>query len=227
MSNSIELRRVSKIYRSGREKVTALEEVTFSLREHECAAIIGPSGAGKSTLIHIAGGLEPPTKGSVFYKKSNIYKIKDARISKWRNQTVGFVFQFYHLIEELTVRENIALPSFLFSKRRKTAFKKAEETLQYLGIEDKKNSFPSELSGGQKQKVAIARALVNEPEILFCDEPTGNLDKESSRKVIDFLTLLHKERKKTIVMVTHNLEIAQWADRILHLRNGRLINADN
>ena len=227
MSSLIELKHITKVYQSGKGKVVALKDVTFSLKEHEYAVIIGPSGSGKSTLIHIVGGLELPTEGSVLYKRTNIYRMKDYRISKWRNRTVGFVFQFYHLIGELTVWENVALPAFLFSRQRKTTFKKAEEMLQYLGIEDKRNNFPSELSGGQKQKVAVARALINEPEIIFCDEPTGNLDKESAQKVIDLLALLHRERKKTIILVTHNREITQGAGRILHLKNGKLISTDS
>lgn len=227
MSRVIELKQVTKVYQSGKEKVVALKDVTFSVKENEYAVLIGPSGSGKSTLIHIAGGLELPTKGSVLYKRTNIYRMKDTLISKWRNRTVGFVFQFYHLIEELSVKENIALPAFLIFRERKTAFKKVEEMLQYLGIEDKGKSFPSELSGGQRQKVAIARALINDPEIIFCDEPTGNLDRESAQKVIDLLALLHRERKKTIIVVTHNREIAQGAERVFHLSGGELINTDS
>lgn len=222
MSKLLELREVTKVYRSGNAALSALKKVSVFFQPGEYTALVGPSGAGKSTLMHIAGGLEPPTKGAVLYRGEDIYRMRDSRVARWRNKTVGFVFQFYHLIEELTVRENVVLPFLLCSKGRKTALKKAAAVLEYLDIGDKKNSFPSELSGGQKQKAVLARALINDPEILFCDEPTGNLDAASAEKVLDLLSLWHKEKGKTVIIVTHNPEIAQKAQRILRLRDGEL-----
>ncbi len=222
MNKLLELKNVTKIYRSGNVSLTALKQVSVSFQPGEYTALIGPSGAGKSTLMHIAGGLEPPSRGSVLYRGEDIYRMRDSRIAGWRNKTVGFVFQFYYLIEELTVRENVILPFLLCPGKRKTALKKAGEVLEYLDIGDKKNSFPSELSGGQKQKAVLARAIINDPEILFCDEPTGNLDTASAEKVLELLSLLHKEKGKTVVIVTHNPEIARKAQRIVGLSDGEL-----
>jgi ABC-type lipoprotein export system ATPase subunit len=220
MDKLIKVISVKKIYQNGQEKVIAIKDVSFSIFSGDYLSIVGPSGAGKSTLLHIIGGLEPPTEGRVLFKDKDIYKMKDKELSFWRNKTVGFVFQFYHLIEELNVYENIILASFL--RERKSAFKKAEELLKYLGIEIRGNFFPSQLSGGEKQKVAIARALINDPDVILCDEPTGNLDRESQEKVIRLLEKLNREMKKTIILVTHNWELAKRAKKVFVLKNGML-----
>jgi ABC-type lipoprotein export system ATPase subunit len=224
MSSLVELKNISKVYQSGKERVVALHRESFSLKKNDFLGIVGPSGAGKSTLLHILGGLEIPTQGQVLYNNKSIYAMKDSHLCQWRNRMVGFVFQFYHLIEELTVQENVSLPSFLLCRDRKTAFKKGQSLLQYLEILDKKDCFPSELSGGQKQKVAIARALINEPEMILCDEPTGNLDESSARKIIELLSLLNKEKGKTIVIVTHNQEIAKVTNRVFSMKGGKLVS---
>ncbi|OQX82092.1 MAG: hypothetical protein B6D56_00805 [Candidatus Omnitrophica bacterium 4484_70.1] len=221
MSNLISAYNLTKIYKIGRKEFPALKKISIEVREREFLAIVGPSGAGKSTLLHILGGLLSPTEGEVFFKGENIYKKKDKWLCEWRTKHVGFVFQFYHLIEELTVLENVVLPSFLIKTSLKTAFTQAEKLLKYLKIENKLNCFPSELSGGERQKVAIARALINAPEVLFCDEPTGNLDEESAEKVFDLFDLFNKDRK-TIILVTHNIELAKRAKRVLYLEGGRL-----
>lgn len=223
MNKLLEIDRVTKVYSGGPQGFTALSDVSCSFESGEYTAVIGPSGAGKSTLLHIAGGLEPPTRGKVRSRGADIYAMRDSRIARWRNRQVGFVFQFYHLIEELTVAENVALPYFLSTGRGKTAFKKASEVLEYLEIKDKKNSFPSQLSGGQRQKAAIARALINDPEIIFCDEPTGNLDKDSADKVLELLSFLNRDKNMTVVIVTHNPEIAAGAKRVLRLCDGELV----
>ncbi|OQX80536.1 MAG: hypothetical protein B6D56_04885 [Candidatus Omnitrophica bacterium 4484_70.1] len=211
MSNFMELVSVDKVYKNGEKDIFALRNINLILRESEYLAIIGPSGAGKSTLIHIMGGLQTPTKGEVLFQGRNIYKMKDSSISLWRSKVVGFVFQFYHLIEELTVLENVA-----------NAFKKAKELLKYLGIEEKREAVPSQLSGGEKQKVAIARALVNSPKVILCDEPTGNLDRDSAQKVINFLEWLNVNEGKTLVIVTHNTEIVKRADRVMKIKDGEI-----
>jgi len=213
---------VSKVYKMGKTEVVALKGVNLTIKEEEFLAIVGPSGAGKTTLLHIIGGLLPPTEGKVLFKGEDIYGKSDRWRCRWRINSVGFIFQFYHLIEELTVLENIALPSFLISSS-KTAFKKAENLLKYLKIEKKAKSFPSELSGGEKQKVAIARALINEPELLLCDEPTGNLDKEAKEVVFKLLEFFNKEKKKTILLVTHNVELAKKAERVVYIKEGGLV----
>jgi len=221
MSNLMKLTNIGKKFHNGQEEVNALKDISIDLHRQDYLAIIGPSGAGKSTLLHIIGGLDMPTSGKVTCHDKDIYLMKESERALWRNTKVGFVFQFYHLIEELNVLENIAISAF--SEFRKSAFKKAESLLEYLDITGRKNFFPSQLSGGEKQKVALARALINEPEIILCDEPTGNLDKYSQDKVIELLEKLNKERGKTIVIVTHNLELAKRAKRTIALKSGEMV----
>ena len=221
----ITLSDVSKVYKIGKSEVVALKGINLTIKKKEFLAIVGPSGAGKTTLLHIIGGLLPPTEGKVLFEGEDVYRKSDKWRCRWRISSVGFIFQFYHLIEELTVLENVALPSFLVSSS-KTAFKKAENLLKYLKIEKKAKNFPSELSGGEKQKVAIARALINEPELLLCDEPTGNLDREAKEAVFKLLDFFNKEKKKTILLVTHNVELAEKAERIIYIKEGRLIQKD-
>lgn len=219
MNELMEVNAITKVYKNG-ISFTALKNISLSVYAQDYLAIVGPSGAGKSTLLHIMGGLEPPTNGQVFFIEKSLYKMKDRELSSWRNKTAGFVFQFYHLIEELNILENVAIAAE--RQGRKYSFKKARELLKYLGLEDKQEVFPSQLSGGQRQRAAIARALVNDPEILFCDEPTGNLDKESQEKIAGLLENLNKFKKKTIVLVTHNLELAKQAKRILFIEGGEV-----
>jgi putative ABC transport system ATP-binding protein len=220
MNNLLEIVSLTKVYHSGKEEVVALKEVSLALKEEEYVAIVGPSGAGKSTLLHIMGGLDTPTSGRVLFKEKDIYRKKNRELAFWRNKSIGFVFQFYHLIEELSVLENITITALF--KTRKSSLKKAEELLEYLDVDSRRNFFPSQLSGGEKQKVAIARALINEPELILCDEPTGNLDKDSQEKVVDLLHKLNREKNKTIVLVTHNLELSKRAKRIVTLKNGEI-----
>lgn len=221
MNSVIEIDSVTKVYRSGAQKVFAVKDVSLSLKEYDYIAVVGPSGAGKSTVLHILGGLETPTRGEVVFNGKNIYKMKDKPLSLWRNSTVGFVFQFFHLIEELNILENVAIASFQKLKR-KSSLKNAQELLKYLGIEERRNFFPSQLSGGEKQKAAIARALINDPQIVLCDEPTGNLDKDSQSKVIELLEELNREKGKIVVLVTHNLELAKRAKKVILMEAGEL-----
>ena len=220
MSNLCEVHGVTKVFRNGSQKVTVLSNVSFSVAGGEYVSIVGPSGAGKSTLLHVMGGLEPPTQGKMRYQRRDIYRMAEGERSGWRNKTVGFVFQFYHLIEELRVEENVVLPCV--GRKRKSSLKKARELLQYLGIEERMHFFPFQLSGGQRQKVAFARALINDPEILLCDEPTGNLDKESQLKIIALLERLNTQLGKTVIVVTHNRELAQAATRMLRIEGGKV-----
>ncbi|MEI8348572.1 MAG: ABC transporter ATP-binding protein [Candidatus Omnitrophota bacterium] len=226
MSKLLDIVSLTKRYHNGTEEVAALSRVSLSIDEGDYLAIVGPSGAGKSTLLHIMGGLDTPTEGQVLFESGDIYRMSDTQRAHWRNKTIGFVFQFYHLIEELSVEENILLTASFVA--RKTSFKKLQELLKYLNMAPRKNFFPSQLSGGEKQKVAIARALINEPRMVFCDEPTGNLDKDSQDKVVGLLEELNREKKKTIVLVTHNLELAKRAKRTVFIRSGEVIkNASN
>jgi len=220
MSELFKVNSLTKVYRSGEEKIYALKELSLSLDAGDYLAIVGPSGAGKSTLLHTLGGLDFPTAGQVLFKGRNVYKMKDKELSIWRNKHIGFVFQFYHLIDELNILENITLALDL--NRRKYSLKTIEDLLKYLGIEDRKKAFPSQLSGGQRQRVAFARALVNDPEVILCDEPTGNLDKDSQEKIVALLDKLNKEKNKTIILVTHNLELAKCAKESVFIKDGEI-----
>lgn len=219
MNELIKLVSVSKVYGQG-EEVTALSSADLTITRGDFLSIIGPSGAGKSTLLHIAAGLDQPSCGEVFFQGRSIYKLKDKELSGLRNRSFGFVFQFYHLIEELDVLENILIACF--QQKREYALKKAKELLKYLGLTQRERFFPSQLSGGEKQKTALARALINEGEVVFCDEPTGNLDHVSQDIVIGLLNELNTQKNKTIILVTHNRELAKKAKRTLEIRDGQL-----
>ena len=218
MNELFRVESLTKTYRNGGETIKALDSVSLSFYSGDYLAVVGPSGAGKSTLLHILGGLDCPTEGRVFFKERDIYKMKDKELSLWRNKHIGFVFQFYHLIEELNILENITLALNL--NKKKYSLKIIEELLKYLGIADRMKAFPSQLSGGQKQRVAFARALVSDPEVILCDEPTGNLDKDSQDKIVTLLDKLNKEKNITIVLVTHNLELAKRAKKIMFIEDG-------
>ncbi|MCM8819901.1 MAG: ABC transporter ATP-binding protein [Candidatus Omnitrophica bacterium] len=222
MSELVKISSLSKIYCNGNEEVFAVDNINLEIFKNDYVVILGPSGAGKSTLLHIIGGLSNPTSGEVLFESKNIYNMRDKDLALWRSKMVGFVFQFYHLIEELNVLENIMISGLASGESRDFSLKKAKELLKYLELEERKNFFPSQLSGGEKQKVAIARALINEPEILLCDEPTGNLDVDSQEKVLLLLDELNK-KNKTIILATHNLELTKKAKRIIFMKKGKIV----
>jgi ABC-type lipoprotein export system ATPase subunit len=222
MSKLIEIRRAEKRYGQGDDFIYAVKNINLEITRGDYLSIVGPSGAGKSTLLHIIGGIDFPNSGDVLFQGQSILKMKKRKANYWRNKNIGFVFQFYHLIEELNVVENVALPCYLFTGNRKKSFKKAEELLKYLGIEEKYSCFPSQLSGGQQQKVAIARALINKPQVLLCDEPTGNLDHDSQTIVVDLLESFQQYQGTTLIVATHNQELAQRAGSKLHLEAGQI-----
>ena len=217
----IEIKNVSKIYNMGKEKVIALDNISLTIKEGEFTAIVGPSGSGKSTLMHLVGGLDTPTSGSIFVDGKDISKLKDKDMSKYRNKSVGFVFQSFNLENTQTALENVMMP-LIFSgidKRRRKV--KAERALEMVGLRDKIKNKPTELSGGQRQRVSIARALVNEPRIIFADEPTGNLDSKNGQLIMNLLSDLNK-RGYTVIMVTHNMEEAKRAKRIISIKDGKV-----
>ena len=197
----------------------------MSIAQGEIAAILGPSGAGKSTLLHILGGLDSPENGKVFFEGQDISSFSDRESSDFRNKAVGFVFQFYHLLPEFNVLENVMMPA-LISRRSPVTGRQSEgkawELLKEVGLSHRIRHLPSQLSGGEQQRAAIARALINEPKILLCDEPTGNLDSENSKQIIQTLKRLNRDKKMTIVMVTHNLDLADFASKVYHIRDGKL-----
>lgn len=218
----IRLENVSKIYGKGENQLAALDHVNLSVQKGESVAVVGASGSGKSTLLHIIGGVDSATEGKVFIEDKDITKLKDEEMSIFRRRKIGFVFQSYHLIPVLTVEENIQMPVLL--DHRKPDKEYTEYILEMLGIKDKRKSLPSQLSGGQQQRVAIARALANRPSILLADEPTGALDSKNGEEVMALLQKSVKELKQTLMLITHNVDLAREADRIIKMVDGRIVN---
>lgn len=212
---------LSKVYGKGDSKVVAIENISFSIQKGEFVAIVGASGSGKSTLLHLIGGVDRPTSGKVFIDGKGIYQMNDDNLAIFRRRQVGLIYQFYNLIPILNVEENITLPCDLDGK--KVNRQKLNELLKTLGLEERKNHLPNELSGGQQQRVAIGRALINSPSIILADEPTGNLDSKAGEKIVNLLKKSNKEYNQTIIMITHNIEIAKIADRIIKIEDGKII----
>ncbi|MCH3963520.1 MAG: ABC transporter ATP-binding protein [Clostridium sp.] len=218
----IEVKDVSKIYMMGKEKVVALDDIDLKIDDGEFAAVVGPSGSGKSTLMHLIGGLDTPTSGSIFVDGKDISKFKDKDMSRYRNQTIGFVFQSFNLENTQTALENVMMPLIFAEVGKKERKMKAIRALEMVGLSDKAKHRPNEMSGGQRQRVSIARALVNEPKIIFADEPTGNLDSKNGNMIMKLLIDLNN-RGYTIIMVTHNMEEARKAKRMIRIKDGRIM----
>ena len=211
--------KLTKEYEQGEKRIRAVQNATFSVEEGEFAAIVGTSGSGKSTLLSMIGGLERPTSGEVFLDGESLYTLSDNRLSEIRNRQIGYVFQNYALLPVLTLRENILIPQLIAGGGSKSYM---EELFDLLGLRDRLDHLPSEASGGQQQRAAVARALVNQPKILLADEPTGNLDKQSAKELMDLLMETRKKLNQTILLVTHDPEIAARADRVLTMDGGVL-----
>lgn len=212
---------LTKIYGKDSTKVTALDNVSFSVEKGEFVAIVGASGSGKSTLLHLIGGVDRPTKGNVFIDGKDIFAFNDDKLAIFRRRQVGLIYQFYNLIPILNVEENITLPLSL--DNRQIDKERLNEMLNLLGLEKRRNHLPNELSGGQQQKASIGRALITNPTIILADEPTGNLDSKSSDEIVALLKKSNKELKQTIIMITHNMEIAKIADRIIKIEDGKIV----
>ena len=212
---------LTKIYGKDTTKVVAVDNVSFSVQKGEFVAIVGASGSGKSTLLHLLGGVDRPTSGKVYIDGKDIYDFNDDKLAIFRRRQVGLIYQFYNLIPILNVEENITLPLSL--DNREVDSKRLDEMLNLLGLQNRKNHLPNELSGGQQQRTSIGRALITNPTIILADEPTGNLDSKSSDEIVALLKKSNKELKQTIIMITHNMEIAKCADRILKIEDGRLL----
>lgn len=213
---------LNKTYGKGINKVEALKNINLSINKGEFAAIVGASGSGKSTLLHLLGGLDRPTSGRVVIDGESIYDFNEEKLAIFRRRKVGFVFQFFNLIPVLDVEENIALPALL--DNNKVDKKYLRELINLLGLEDRKNHLPSELSGGQQQRVSIGRALLNKPSIILADEPTGNLDSTTSKEVIELLKLTAKMYNQTLILITHDVNIASMADRVITIHDGEIIS---
>lgn len=212
---------LKKIYGSGENTVHALDGVNLTVKKGEFVAVVGTSGSGKSTLLHMLGGLDRPTNGEVFVDGKDIFSLKDEALTIFRRRKIGFVFQAYNLVPVLNVYENIVLPIELDGSKVDKAF--VQQIIQTLGLEGRQDSLPGQLSGGQQQRVAIARALAAAPAIILADEPTGNLDSKTSQDVLSLLKVTSQKFAQTIVMITHNEEIAQMADRIIRIEDGRIV----
>jgi putative ABC transport system ATP-binding protein len=218
----MELQKVTKVYQQGRRSVQAVRGVSLRIEAGEYVSIMGPSGSGKSTLLHLLGALDTPTTGRVFFQGQDVRELSDGKRSLLRRMRIGFVFQFFNLLPTLTAVENVALPLLLNGMGRGKAERLASPALERMGLQDRTDHFPDELSGGEMQRVAIARALVTEPEAILCDEPTGNLDSNTSREILTLLRSLPEVGRRAVVMVTHDSRAAAYGDRLLHIRDGLL-----
>ena len=216
----IEVKNLSKVYGSGEAEVKALENINLNIEQGEFVAIVGPSGSGKSTLLHLLGGVDKPSSGEVMIKGESIYKLNEKELSILRRRKLGFVFQFFNLIPVLTAEENIEMPVLLDNGKMDKNY--MNELLKLLGLEERRKHHPSELSGGQQQRVSIGRALANKPSIILADEPTGNLDSKNSKEVLELLKYCAKKYNQTLILITHDINIAKSADRVITIQDGKI-----
>jgi len=219
----VKISNVTKAYTRGKQKVEVLHKLSLDIPKGDFVALMGPSGSGKTTLLNLIGGLDQPTAGEVSVGGNRIDQLKSGQLANWRAQNVGFVFQFYNLMPVLTAEGNVELPLLLTKLSAAQRKKNVAVALQVVGLADRAKHKPRELSGGQEQRVAIARALVSDPQILVCDEPTGDLDRKTADEILGLLQVLNREHGKTIVMVTHDPKAAEFAKRTLHLEKGTLV----
>lgn len=222
MEKIIELSNVRKVYRMGDEKVVALDNINFEIEKREVCCLLGTSGSGKSTLLNLMAGLEKPTKGEVKIKNCSLERLNERQLAKLRQKYIGFVFQSYNLLEYFTALENVTLPMIFKGIPKGIREKKARDMLKAVGLKDRMNHRPSQMSGGQQQRVSIARAFISNPEIVYADEPTGNLDTKTTNEIMCLIKGMAEEFKQTLVIVTHDLEIAKYANRIIHIKDGSI-----
>ncbi len=219
----LETDNLHKVYQAGKISLEVLKGINLRVKRAEILCIIGPSGAGKSTLLHLLGGLDEPTKGRVLFEGKDLYRLPEEQRAEIRNRKIGFVFQFYHLLPEFSAWENILLPALMKGALYAQAKKNSFRLLKLVGLGERMGHTPAQLSGGEQQRVAIARALINDPDIIFCDEPTGNLDSQRGGQIMELLRKLNQEQRKTMVIVSHEEKIARMAHRIVHIRDGSLV----
>ncbi|QVK17501.1 ABC transporter ATP-binding protein [Mycoplasmatota bacterium] len=222
MENILEIKNLYKSFKMGESNIEVLKGIDLTIKKGEFVSIMGPSGSGKSTLLYLMGGLDYPTKGQITINNKQLSIMKDKEQSILRRRDIGFVFQFYNLIPNLNVEDNIMLPLLLDGENIKKHKDKLEEILDIVGLSERKKFTPRELSGGQQQRVAIARALINDPEIILADEPTGNLDSKTGTEILELFKKINQIKNKTIVQVTHSNEAAQYGNRIIHVKDGKV-----
>lgn len=218
---ALEVKELTKIYGSGESQVVALDHVSFQVKKGEFVAIVGASGSGKSTLMNLVGGIDRPTSGRVIIEEKDIFSMNESELAIFRRRNIGIVYQFYNLIPNLNVEENIMLPCLL--DHRKPDHEKLERIVEMTGLSHRRKHLPGELSGGQQQRVSVGRALINDPAFILADEPTGNLDSKSGREIIDLLTAANRKAKQTLILITHDENIALQADRILTISDGQIL----
>jgi putative ABC transport system ATP-binding protein len=223
MTAIVEVSKVSKSYVRGKQRVVVLQDLDLTIESGDFVALMGPSGSGKTTLLNLIGGLDQPTSGSITVAGRQLEKLRPKELAKWRAENIGFVFQFYNLLPVLTAQRNVELPLLLTRLSAAERKRNATTALTIVGLADRASHKPGELSGGQQQRVAIARALVADPTLLVCDEPTGDLDRETADEILDLLQLLNREHGKTVIMVTHDPKAADHARHVLHLDKGQLV----
>ncbi len=222
MEDIIEIKNVKKIYRVGDEKIIALDDINLKIKQGELCCLLGTSGSGKSTLLNLLAGLEKPSSGSIKIKGINIELLNEKKLVKFRQQHVGFVFQSYNLMSPLTALENVCLPLTFKGISKRAREKEASKMLKSVGLENRLKHKPSQMSGGQQQRVGIARAFVGDPEIVFADEPTGNLDSKTTKEVMELIVSMAKKNNQTLIIVTHDQNIAKFANRIVHIFDGNI-----
>lgn len=227
MGDIIKVKHLFKLYRVGDDVVRALDGVDFSIQEGEFCAIVGTSGSGKSTLLNMLAGLEKPTRGEIVIAGQHIEGLNENELVKFRREHVGFIFQSFHLIGTMNAVENVALPLTFRGILKEKRLKKADKMLDLVNLKKHKKHLPSQMSGGQQQRVGVARALVMDPQIIFADEPTGNLDSHTSKEVMELMKRVVKKEKKTLVMVTHDNELASYADRVFHIIDGKIVKIED
>ena len=219
MNNLLEAKNLSKFYKEGNEEIKAVNKIDFSIKENEKIVIYGRSGSGKSTLLNLLSGLDTYSDGEISYKNYK-YDNEHKQLTRLRKESMGFVYQFHHLLKEFTSIENVALGSMISGENKKRSLEQASDILDKFGLSERLNHFPSQLSGGEKQRVAMARALINKPDLIFLDEPTGNIDKDTSKEVINYLNQLTDEFKSSIIVATHDPEFRNFSDKILTMDSG-------
>jgi len=224
MSSLIEVNSVNKTYKRGEETLVVLDDLSLEIQKGDFLALMGPSGSGKSTLLNLIGGLDTPTSGEIIVNEQHLEAMNASSLSDWRANNVGFIFQFYNLLPILTANKNVEIPLLLTNLSGSQRKEHVSTALNVVGLSDRGTHKPNELSGGQQQRVAIARALVSDPDILVCDEPTGDLDRNTASEILDLLQILNRDHGKTILMVTHDPVAAEFAKRTLHLDKGKLTN---
>ncbi len=226
MSAIIQINNLRKVYRLGKEKVIAIENMSLEIEKGEICCLLGKSGSGKSTLLNLIAGLEKPTKGSIKIKNTRIDQLNEKKLALFRQQNIGFIFQSYNLLNSYTALENVSMPLMFKGVSTRVRKKRAKKMLKAVNLSDRIKHKPTQMSGGQQQRVGIARAFVSKPDIIFADEPTGNLDTKTTTEVMKMIVSMVKENNQTLVIVTHDLEIAQYADRVIHILDGNIDKID-